>query len=62
MHSLSAPPHPVATEDDPPPPRRDNLHATAQATGMAIKPRRVGREDVGKAFRPCLHGFAAVWA
>jgi hypothetical protein len=30
-----APPHPVATEDDPPP-RRDNLHATAQAAGMAI--------------------------
>src|SRR5438309_9433578 len=24
--------------------------------------RIVGREDVGKAFRPCLHGFAAVGA
>ena len=33
---------PGRTEDDPPPPRRDNLHATAQATNMAIKPRRFG--------------------
>jgi hypothetical protein len=39
--SLSAPPNPVVNEDDPPP-RRDNLHATAHATGMAIKPRRFG--------------------
>jgi hypothetical protein len=34
-HSLSAPPNPVVNKDDPPP-RRDNLHATAHATGMAI--------------------------
>jgi hypothetical protein len=40
--SLFAPPHPIATEDDPPPPTRDNLHVTAQATDMAIKPRRFG--------------------
>jgi hypothetical protein len=35
-HALAvAPPHPAATEDDPPL-RRDNLHATAQATDMAF--------------------------
>jgi len=41
MHSLFASPiwpQPKTT----PPPRRDNLHATAQATGMAGKPPRVG--------------------
>jgi len=46
-HALAfAPPRPVATEDEPPPPRRDNLHATVQATGMAIKPHRFGRDKV----------------
>jgi len=35
-------PHPAATEDNPLPPRRDNLHATAQTTGIAIMPRRFG--------------------
>ena len=58
MHSLSRRP-PGRTEDDPPPPRRDNLHATAQATGMAIKPRRFGRESVGEAAGPA--SLALTW-
>ena len=37
---------PAATEDNPLPPRRDNLHATAQTTGIAIMPRRFGRVAV----------------
>jgi hypothetical protein len=32
----------AAPEDNPPPPRRDNLHATAQATGIPIMPRLFG--------------------
>ena len=41
---------------------RDNLHANVQATGMAIKPRRFGREDVGVCFRLCFRGFGLVRA
>ena len=43
-HSLSAPPHPVAPKMIRRP-ERDNLHATAHAPGMAIKPRRFGDKE-----------------
>ena len=39
---------PGRTEDDPLPPRRDNLQATTQATGIAIKPRRFGGGLTGR--------------
>jgi hypothetical protein len=45
---------PAATEDNPPPPRRDNLHATAQATGIAIMPRRFGDPALGRMLRSYL--------
>ena len=43
-------------------PELDVLQAVHGASSAIATPHRVGREDVGKAFRPCLHGFAAVWA
>ena len=43
-HALAVAPQPGRTENDSLP-RRDNLHATAKAVGLAIKSRRFGDRE-----------------
>jgi hypothetical protein len=59
-HALAvAPPHPVATEDDPPT-RRDNLHAIAQLTGWQAS--RADSAIRNSATLRLVSGFGAISA